>query len=238
MLVRLAMAERSTKRGGQPVYEVEFAGQSSAYPFIRASEKERCTFELAKMMPRPNGRYAEFFNVTGVADPARIESLAGDHHSVDARLLREYDQGGLFEFLVSGDCPAFELAELGALPRSVRSTDGEGHIVAEIPEHYDPGTVIETFLDDNPDFALACKQKKADMAPLVTKSAVCQVMERKLTERQREVLQTAYEAGYYEWPRKCTGEDVAAMLDITSATFSEHIHAAERKLVSALFEQA
>ena len=56
-----------------------------------------------------------------------------------------------------------------------------------------------------------------------------------LTERQREVLQTAFEMGYYEWPRDCTGRDVADELDITSATFSEHVFTAERKILTVMF---
>jgi predicted DNA binding protein len=48
-------------------------------------------------------------------------------------------------------------------------------------------------------------------------------------------LSVAFEAGYYDWPRGCTGEDVAEELGITSATFSEQIHAAERNLLSAVF---
>ena len=59
-----------------------------------------------------------------------------------------------------------------------------------------------------------------------------------LTERQGEVLRTAFEMGYYEWPRACTGQDVADELGITPATFSEHVFAAERKILAFLFETA
>jgi len=44
--------------------------------------------------------------------------------------------------------------------------------------------------------------------------------------------------GYYEWPRDCTGQDVADELGITSATFSEHVFAAERKILAFLFGNA
>jgi predicted DNA binding protein len=63
-----------------------------------------------------------------------------------------------------------------------------------------------------------------------------QLLSTRLTEKQREVIQTAFEMGFYDWPREATGEDVAEELGIASATFSEQIHAAERKLFTALFE--
>lgn len=229
------MPKETSKEQTNPVFEVEFLLQNSAHPFIGASEEEGCTFELAEMVPRSDGRYAEFFNVTG-ADPDQIVTLAAARESVDINLLIEYENGGLFEFLVSGNCPAFRLAELGALPRSVEGRDGEGRIVAEIPPQYDPPAVVEAFLDDNPDAELTTKREKESVAPLFPQSAFRHVLQTHLTDRQREVLRTAFEAGYYDWPRECTGTDVAAELDIASATLSEHIHAAERKLLTVLFD--
>lgn len=99
------------------------------------------------MVPRSEGRYAEFFHVTG-ADPDRIGAFAAAHGSVDATLVASYDDGGLFEFLVSADCPARRLAELGALPQRVSGVDGEGRIVVEIPDRYDPASVVGTFLEE------------------------------------------------------------------------------------------
>ncbi|PSP26909.1 hypothetical protein BRC65_08945 [Halobacteriales archaeon QH_2_65_14] len=51
-----------------------------------------------------------------------------------------------------------------------------------------------------------------------------------LTDRQREVLETALRLGYYENPREATLEDVAAELDITRTTVGQHIRAVESKV--------
>lgn len=53
-----------------------------------------------------------------------------------------------------------------------------------------------------------------------------------LTDRQREAVLTAYDLGYYEVPRQTTSERVAAQLDIDTSTLSEHLHRAERNLLS------
>jgi predicted DNA binding protein len=229
------MSETARRESETPVCEVEFHLHDATYPFVGASEEIGCTFELAEMVPRTDGRYAEFFNVTG-GDPERVEALAAERETVDVTRLAEYEDGALFEFLVSGQCPAFALAELGALPRKVEGVDGRGRIVAEIPAAYDPSAVVEAFLEANPDAELVAKRDKEAVNPLFSQSAFRQVIRTYLTERQREVLRAAFEAGYYDWPRETTGAEVASELGITSATFSEHIHAAERNILSVLFD--
>lgn len=57
---------------------------------------------------------------------------------------------------------------------------------------------------------------------------------RKLTDRQREVLATAHEMGYFEYPRDANAEAVADELDIQPSTFAEHLAAAQRKLLDEL----
>ncbi|WP_336024797.1 helix-turn-helix domain-containing protein [Halobellus salinisoli] len=228
------MSKKAHRERDDSVLEVEFSLRSARYPFVRLSEAESCTFELAEMIDRGDGRYAEFFNVTGV-DPERITALASEHETADVALLSTYEDGGLFEFTVSGDCPAYHLAELGALPRTVRGEDGEGRIVAEIPAQYDPRPIIDAFLATHPDVELASKREKDGVSPMFTRSGYQQILHDVLTDRQRQVIEAAFDAGYYDWPRETTGQAVAEKLGITSATFSEHIHAAERKLLTTLF---
>jgi len=58
----------------------------------------------------------------------------------------------------------------------------------------------------------------------------------KLTSRQREVLSHAHEMGYFEHPRDATAGDVADALDISTSTFTEHLAAAQRKLLDDLLD--
>ena len=55
-----------------------------------------------------------------------------------------------------------------------------------------------------------------------------------LTERQREVLETAHEMGYFEHPKGANAGEVAEALGITTSTFTEHLSAAQSKLFSAI----
>jgi DNA-binding CsgD family transcriptional regulator len=53
-----------------------------------------------------------------------------------------------------------------------------------------------------------------------------------LTPRQREVLETAWDAGYFEVPREASTADVARELDLDDSTVSEHLQRAERNLLA------
>jgi len=55
-----------------------------------------------------------------------------------------------------------------------------------------------------------------------------------LTDRQREVIRTAWDMGYYEVPRAVATEDVAAELGLDPSTVAEHLQRAERNLLAPL----
>ena len=55
-----------------------------------------------------------------------------------------------------------------------------------------------------------------------------------LTERQRDVLATAVELGYYSTPRAVTHEDIADELDCSAGTVGEHLRKVEAKVLAEL----
>jgi hypothetical protein len=55
-----------------------------------------------------------------------------------------------------------------------------------------------------------------------------------LTDRQQELLQAAYENGYYDSPRQCSAADLAERFGITPSTVSDILRRAERHAVSTV----
>jgi DNA-binding CsgD family transcriptional regulator len=53
-----------------------------------------------------------------------------------------------------------------------------------------------------------------------------------LTDRQQEVLRTAYDLGYFEVPKQASIEDIAGELGVDPSTVAEHLQRAERNLVT------
>jgi predicted DNA binding protein len=56
-----------------------------------------------------------------------------------------------------------------------------------------------------------------------------------LTERQSEVLRTAYRLGYFEYRGGANASQVADALDITDSTFAEHLSKAQSRLLEEVF---
>lgn len=223
---------------GSRVVEVGFklAGSTTVYPFEIISDEANCRVELQKMLPRGEDVYAEYFSVEG-ADPNWAVKRAKAFDIDDAWVLSEHETGGLVEFVVGGVCPAKDLAELGGIPREVVAEDGGGRIVAEIRGDHDPGAIIDAFLESHPHMELSAKREMSASTPLFTIEELQQAVDARLTVRQEEVLKAAYEAGYYERPRTQNGRAIADDLGISQPTFSQHLRAAEKKLLSILYEQ-
>lgn len=58
-----------------------------------------------------------------------------------------------------------------------------------------------------------------------------------LTDRQIEVLTTAYDMGYFDHPKEANASQVADELGIATSTFTEHLAAAQRKLLSTVLAE-
>ncbi|MFC6989201.1 helix-turn-helix domain-containing protein [Haloplanus sp. GCM10025708] len=59
-----------------------------------------------------------------------------------------------------------------------------------------------------------------------------------LTERQRDLLRTAVENGYYDTPRRCTLTELAENVGIAKSTASEQLHRAEETVVKEFVSDA
>jgi predicted DNA binding protein len=57
-----------------------------------------------------------------------------------------------------------------------------------------------------------------------------------LTQRQRELLHTAVEEGYYDTPRKCSLTELAEEAGVAKSTASETLHRVEEKIVKEYVE--
>jgi DNA-binding MarR family transcriptional regulator len=52
-----------------------------------------------------------------------------------------------------------------------------------------------------------------------------------LTEKQKEAMIAAYDHGYYDYPKRITGDELAKQLNISKGTLMEHLRKAEGRLL-------
>jgi len=60
-------------------------------------------------------------------------------------------------------------------------------------------------------------------------------MSGKLSDDQLEVLETAYQMGYFKVPQEVTAEEIASELDISRSTLSERLRRVEHNICELLF---
>mgnify|MGYP000182788492 CR=1 FL=1 len=217
--------------------ELEFRVTDEQYPVVDGSEAASCRCILRELLPRSDDGYVEFFEVRD-GDPATLETAVSEREVADARVVADRENQGIVEVRVTDSDHAVvpTLADEGAFLQEFRVFDGEGRLVAAVPHETAAGTVVETVTGEHPSVDLVAKRDQPPDGPLFVRERVQNVVSERLTERQQEVLVAAFVGGYFERPRETTGADLADRLDITPATFSQHLRAAQRKVLSALLE--
>lgn len=216
--------------------ELEFEVRDRDYFFVDGSAVADCRVDLEYVVNRSDGRLLAYFTVAGTG-PDRIMSMVEDVDGIDrTRLIRRGVDGGLFELVVSGPCVITTLADTGAIARTVFAERGVGTVVADVPAHVDVRRVVERFRDDHSNVDLtACRDVDAPI-PVRTERGIHATMTDPLTDKQEEVLRTAYLSGYFSWPRRTTAEGCADALGIAQPTFSQHLRAAQEKVIGPLFD--
>lgn len=58
-----------------------------------------------------------------------------------------------------------------------------------------------------------------------------------LTKKQEEALRTAHEMGYFEHPKGANAGEVAEELGVSTSTFTEHLAAAQRKIMRSIIDR-
>ena len=140
-----------------------------------------------------------------------------------------------FEIVAVREIPLFgAIASHGGKVHRVHAENGSLRVVVEVPRRGNTGTVIES-VEDACDGATFLAQRMVDRTDAWAPDQ--STLETRLTEKQREALETAVFAGYFDWPRESTGEEVADRMGISPATFTQHLRAAEGKIFDAILRE-
>jgi predicted DNA binding protein len=232
----MSSASQTDGRPADGLVEVEFEITDPAYFFVGLSEAESCRVQLEEMIHLADGTLIEFFSGRGCSGTA-IRERADAASGIDSvSVVHEGRSGVLFRLAVSGRCIVETIEGAGGIPESVAATDGDGRVIAQVPREVDSTDVVAAVLDRHPNTNLVAHRQLDVSMPSFSPWGVRQVLREQVTDRQWEVLQTAYHCGYFERPREHTGEEVAETLGISSATFSQHLRSALRNVLGVAIE--
>ncbi|GAB3020647.1 bacterio-opsin activator domain-containing protein [Natronobiforma cellulositropha] len=212
--------------------ELELACRDSRLLLNRLSKHVDAELTLEGAIDREDGSVVFFVSV---ADPPveTLCALADRWASVETiSVVSEGEETTLFE--ITGCPTAFVdvLRENDAQLRSATAANGSATLVLDVPQRVNARSVIEAIRDEYPETDLHAKRETTTQS---ARRLDAQLRER-VTGRQYEALQAAHYSGFFDWPRESTGEDLAAALDVSPPTYHYHLRAAERKLVSMVFD--
>lgn len=171
---------------------------------------------------------------TGAVIRVEVES------QLDEDRLQGIDYVNWWERVTSSDDPQQYILSFTAPNLSETISEHANHLVGTCDtEMTDQGATLSIVGPHDAIRGTLDEYRSSGMSPslrrITSYNGVKQPLDR-LTDRQREVIQTAYEMGFYEVPRETSTEAVAAELEIDPSTVAEHLQRAERNLLSRFLD--
>lgn len=215
------------------VTRFEFDIDDSSFVLSRLAQEAECDLTYqGGVQQTETGSYV-FVTVEG-ADVDRVEAVAADLVAIDAvHRIGDEDDGGILRLHLTQPFLALDLAGHGAVLHWASATESSTVLEIDVPESIDSRLITEILASS---FSKAELRSKQTLDRASTKDLYATFLDQ-LTDRQLEVLQTAYYSGFFESPRESTGEEVAETLGISPAAFYQHARTVQRKLFSTIFDE-
>ena len=227
----LAAIERRRALESDETVELEFHGPGDALSFAQAADAADCRVRLERTVARRDGSVSVYFGFEGDVPtdaPAIAKRAFGG--SVEA----VSDESSTLVEVQTDDWFGSPLAEYGGVLREAAAEAGETTVTVEVPKQADVRSFADRLRSIAPSLELVARRqhRQQDWTP----TELTDQVRTELTDRQFEVVQTALSEGYFEWPRRNDGSDVASQLDITQPTLNKHLRLAEKKTFNLLFD--
>jgi predicted DNA binding protein len=205
--------------------QVELAVDAREVCPVATASAEQGVAEPVSWSERPDGTVVEEFSVDGEAD---IDGAAAE-----SELLFDTGTRTRYRFERTPDpatCPCERIESLGVPVTDVRARDGSLYVTFYVADVTRVREIVDEFRERYGSVRLTQLRRSGDTAG----GDPVRIDRGRLTERQYEVLDTAFRMGYFERPKGANASEVAAELDISVATTVEHLSRAQTKVLESL----
>jgi PAS domain-containing protein len=215
------------------VLELELKSDDRESLFVGASGDLGCTLSVVGLVPLDGDSLLYYVEAEGCGAESALEHLRSAASS--ARLVAAASDEALLEVTGDSYSLAGELIARGANVTELTATNGTARLTCETAPNADIRELVEGVAAAFPSVRLLAKREIE--RSVRTQTEFQQALEERLTDRQRSVLQAAYHAGYFDWPRGSTAEELADSIGVSSPTLHNHLRRAQRKLLAAFFDE-
>lgn len=199
------------------------------------SSQTGCTVTLDGVVPATDENLRCYATIEG-ASPATVLERIEDLEGIAAtHVADDHDDGFLLECLVRTESPLIPLVEYGSTVESARARDETLELSVIAGTESDVRSLVDAVRSAHPNTTL-CSKRQTER-PIQSVREFRSELDERLTDRQRDVLEAAYFAGYFERPRKSTGGEIADSFDISSPTFHQHLQMGLNKLAGLAMDQ-
>ncbi|WP_042661934.1 bacterio-opsin activator domain-containing protein [Haloferax sp. ATB1] len=230
----IAAAERRKLLLADTVVQLEFESSDERDVLVRLSADLGCSIRLRGVVPIEERALLCFLTVREAATDAVFDELQSSADVEHIRLIRDRGTESLLEVALSAGSTITALTSYDGTVSRFVAEDGVARFVGEFSNETPLRDVLSDLTDAYPDTELVAKQEVERPARNTADFRASLVA--RLTDKQQSVLRAAYLAGYFEWPRGSTAEDLADSIDISSPTLHQHLRTAQQKLMTAFFD--
>lgn len=204
----------------------EFDGE-----LFRLARRADSTLALQSVFPQPTGSWILHVTVRD-GDIAALQDFGEQSVSIESLNPLDGEENGI-ELVVSEFSVATMLAEHGATLHSFVIRPDDSELVVHLPQTTD----VRSFVDAcNESFLSVELTRRSQITEDAAGADTPSLALDQLTERQQEVLEIAYQNGFFDWPRENTGEEIAESLNVSPPTFHRHIRRGTHELLRSLFD--
>lgn len=220
--------EATEKLRNEQVVELTFRSEALARPFVERGG-EALQMDGNGTVELEDGTVLQYYTVNGIATQDGVEVFS-ELATEDVRLLSTTDEGFELEVHTTAESLVSQLPTFDGEITSAEIEDGVLYFDLQFPRTIDRESVTARVQALHPDL-------EHDSERLVfTPRTFRYLLESQLTERQLTAMKVAYLAGYFEQPRRSTGEDLAEKMGVTTTTFHRHLRNAEERIFQELFD--
>ncbi len=226
----IAAVERKRALTSTELVELEFRIREVG-DVLDADIELHGTITLDDIVPIGNDEFLVYGTVTDAAIES-ITALVGVLAHWQSVEFTDGDAPTSFELRLSNPPVLSEIASYGGYIDSASIKNGEYRMTIHLSPAADVSQVAALVRDAYPRVEMLRRQqltKRHDS----TRQQYRRVTDA-LTDRQSSALETAYHSGYFAWPRDNSAEEVAARLDISAATFHQHLRKAQKQVFDEL----
>ena len=212
------------------VVELEFEGEPGDSSPILPGTNIEAPLSLEASIPNSEG-WLLHLATEKVPRNKIADSMRSCANLKRTRVITNGSQSGRLEVVLSSSPLLDVLTTTGASLQKASINSDETRFVVTAPTDADISHIVNRVCQKCPELdLLATRERAPDQATNAQPGGILD----ELTVRQREVLETAYRAGYFSWPRESTAEEVAEALGIARSTVHAHLRKSEQTILSEL----